>query len=485
MQLKLKIPKASCYIESKGLPDDNAIERYKKKLLLAGILMSPPVLAFSPLSIENTSVPWSNVEKRNLLLKTIPQWSSEAISRRFDDFINPQRFNFPLWVNNQRVNYSTMYINALWGPKQNPLSTLSRPAKAFVFFFNSQGQKSYAMAPIVENKSTKKYYVFENKMSAPMQLEAWVAYKTRNRLQQTGFNICRDYATKPSDVCKDKFYQDEVYQAPSNMQNTQVLIPTRRKSFSAKRQSFEDWYTLLNAYSKPSFYYSPTVYSDSVSWHDKAQRLSRLQRIQKWPSYKKIKRTFKKIRDFRYYDDDEHQGFKRRISWLYPDDGCWVRASSIFKDFFGPKNNPIRKQPRPSKIFAFGNLCLNTNHAPTGKVKWWYHVAPIVVDAKTHQAYVLDPSVEPKKPVTINKWLSKIAANDGACADEVSSVASFNICNSYGVEPFSRCQYSEYENFESEIRPNLMQRYFLNLERERQHALGRNANKILGESPPW
>jgi hypothetical protein len=216
-------------------------------------------------------------------------------------------------------------------------------------------------------------------------------------------------------------------------------------------------------------------------WKDQEARQKLLGTVALWPNYQVIQANFEKLRDLRYFQDDEIANFPRRISWLFPDDGCWTRASAVIRDLFGPFNNLVNAYERPSKVFAFGNLCANTPNAPDGYVSWWYHTAPIVRDAETNQTYVLDPSMDPYHPMTMEKWAEAIASTSGRCSGSVSNVDSFNICNGYGTAPYDACQ-SGYDNETSSM---LMQREYQYYEKERQISLGRDPEKVLGDLPPW
>ena len=135
--------------------------------------------------------------------------------------------------------------------------------------------------------------------------------------------------------------------------------------------------------------------------------------------------------------------------------------------------------------FAFGNLCANTPNSPRGKVSWWYHTAPIIRDAETNQSYVLDPSVNPYQPLPVEDWMSRIAANENACAHSDSAVNSFNVCNGYATGPYDSCQNSVRTSYITETSSVLGQATYRRHERYRQTDLGRDANLVLGDMPPW
>lgn len=112
---------------------------------------------------------------------------------------------------------------------------------------------------------------------------------------------------------------------------------------------------------------------------------------------------------------------------------------------------------------------------------WWYHTAPIIKDAETNQTYVLDPSINPYKPLAMEKWVEEITSQTGACAEGNNYIKSFNICNGYGSGPYSSCQ----DSYQNETSAMMLQPTYRYYERERQVELGRNADAVLGDLPPW
>lgn len=90
------------------------------------------------------------------------------------------------------------------------------------------------------------------------------------------------------------------------------------------------------------------------------------------------------------------------IPFLYPDDGCWVRAHAMCRIF-------VAQGIEPAKIWLMGNgswLRVTTVNNPNCKLGWFYHVAPTlrVRDGKdATQLYVLDPSLF-DAPVTEKEW---------------------------------------------------------------------------------
>lgn len=178
--------------------------------------------------------------------------------------------------------------------------------------------------------------------------------------------------------------------------------------------------------------------------------------------------SFELARDEKPLTDDQNRA--RRATWLYPDDGCFFRAT-IAADYF-------RKvlAVKPAKIFAFGGLSVSTPNSPDGSVTWWYHVATIakVVDAtsKAETYYVYDPAISANQPMNVKDWLRAMNAPDAEIA----------ICSGDAYDPDSQCENGQADTYgraQSEASTYLMNEW------SRLEELGRDPAKELGDSPPW
>lgn len=174
---------------------------------------------------------------------------------------------------------------------------------------------------------------------------------------------------------------------------------------------------------------------------------------------------FQKIRDFRFIDDPAHKNFLRRVTWLYPDDGCYARADMTRKHLKEWNNFLVKK------IFIFGNLNLKTKNALNGMVSWWYHVASVI--RYNTEIYVFDPAIDDKEPLLALKWVKSLT-------DDPESVR-IAVCSEYSYDPNSQCD-NEKEN---PGRALYDQKSLLNVEWTRQEDLGRNPADVLGDNPPW
>jgi Glutaminase len=426
-------------------------------------------------TIHESSIDWHDEKHKAHLLSKVPQQDTQIMHGLFEAYLHPEKFGLP--IQQQLLRYNIQFMNAFFGPIQNPFNKYQRPAKAFVFI-EQDGLTHYYLAPLIQNKSDGHYYIFDKNYDEPIMLTEWVVQlkKKYKQAAKVRFNICLHYANLPTDICEKKSYQNEVKDFQKKFStNSYQFMP------SAKREFNKSWKNYTSIATQTSSEDYPTILKTSISWHEQRARYHLLDSVVSWPSETIIQNNFEKIRDIRYFEDPDQKNFLRRISWLYPDDGCWTRTSAAIRDLFGPLNNHFKNFPRPSKVFVFGDLCANTPHSPTGNVFWWYHTAPIVRSAETNQTYVLDPAVNPKMPLPIEKWMEEIASQQGMCAGSDSYIDSFNICNGYGSQPFDTCENA----YALETRSMLTQLSYLSGERERQVELDRNADDILGSNPPW
>ncbi|CAM2868565.1 protein-glutamine glutaminase family protein [Legionella worsleiensis] len=182
-------------------------------------------------------------------------------------------------------------------------------------------------------------------------------------------------------------------------------------------------------------------------------------------TYEEMMNLFQLIRDTRYLYVDDKPDFARRISWLYPDDGCFARAAlSAFKieqDYW----------VKPAKIFVFGDLVLQTSFAPDGFVSWWYHVSTAV--NYMGSIYVFDPALNPERPLLVEEWFSKMGDHR-----ELDGV----ICNSYTYAPFDNCGQITKVNEERAVKDEAG---YLKREWNRMSVLGFDPEVLLGNNPPW
>lgn len=183
------------------------------------------------------------------------------------------------------------------------------------------------------------------------------------------------------------------------------------------------------------------------------------------PSKELLDQEFRFVRDTRFMQDTS-LAFPRRLTWLYPDDGCFARAELATQ--FSVKMG----LPAPKKFFAFGNLSAQTPNAPGGLVTWWYHVAPIYRVKK--DVYVLDPAVNPKRALLIHEWVIAITGSE--------KNPHFAVCSSATYDPDFSCSTQESNPLDNTVNDELS---YMTPEWNRLVDLGRNPQKELGDNPPW
>lgn len=187
-----------------------------------------------------------------------------------------------------------------------------------------------------------------------------------------------------------------------------------------------------------------------------------------------IKTQFNATRDKVYLTGSNQPAVRRRISWLYPDDGCFARAEQV-SDMAGDAG-----KAKPYKLFAFGNLRVQTNNHPSGQVLWGWHVVPVVKNT-AGEPIVLDAALGPCVPMRYKEWLALMADN----------ISSFdNVAGGWGItvaDPNAYLPSSLVTGEPSHRTESLDDQQFryLNYEWQRQIELGRDPNVVLGNSPPW
>ena len=189
-----------------------------------------------------------------------------------------------------------------------------------------------------------------------------------------------------------------------------------------------------------------------------------LKEVPELESLEMLMQEFVYIRDTRFIVD-EHLPFPRRLSWLYPDDGCFVRA-----DLAG-RFAQEASYKKPAKLFAFGDLRVQTNNSINGQVEWWYHV--VIAYKVQGQLYVIDPSIEPLRPLTAREWGDRMGG---------TSKVSFALCDGDTYQPYNNCG-NPTQNTKELLTDTQMT--YLDFEWERLEELDRNPNEELGDLPPW
>lgn len=188
------------------------------------------------------------------------------------------------------------------------------------------------------------------------------------------------------------------------------------------------------------------------------------EQIVEWESLEVLQNFFEKMRDERFLETET--SFARRISWLYPDDGCYTRAALMIE-----KAREF-SLPIPNRVFLYGNLKVVTPHSPQNYVTWWYHTAPIVkIDGKN---YVLDAALNSDHPLLLEDWIHLQTGN--------GDYRELRFCTPFTYDPGHSCTQSTLDTAPLAYREI---KKFLRYEWSRQEELGRDPYEILGEKPPW
>lgn len=211
----------------------------------------------------------------------------------------------------------------------------------------------------------------------------------------------------------------------------------------------------------------PKVPARNQTAMDRLQIYNRAQfpEVTQWENAAVLQSRFERVRDRRWIQDDDHK-MRRRSTWLFPDDGCYARAALAVANLMYWRN------PVPKKVFAVGDLTVRTPNSPYGEVTWWYHVAPLV--EVNGEKFVLDPAIEPGRPLKLREWLVKMSPYP----DQLRVA----VCGSGTIDPDDIC---DKESDGKEELAMTEQRYFLYDEWERLVELNRDPQAELGDSPPW
>jgi hypothetical protein len=183
---------------------------------------------------------------------------------------------------------------------------------------------------------------------------------------------------------------------------------------------------------------------------------------------------FPLTRDKRYMATASNPTIQRRISWMYPDDGCFSRAEQV--NVQAAQAGKVK----PYKLFALGNLRVYTENHPAGEVFWGWHVVPVVKNS-AGEPIVFDAALSPCRPLPWKEWLA-LMASDIAQFDNVAGGWGVALGDANAYYPFSLV--SGEPSHAAESLTQQTQQYLV-YEWDRQVALGRSPNVVLGSNPPW
>ncbi len=209
--------------------------------------------------------------------------------------------------------------------------------------------------------------------------------------------------------------------------------------------------------------------------------------------------VFEATRDARELDDNYSPApaptyNPRRISWLYPNDGCFARAQQVIgladdDGFTGAR--------APYKLWAFDKLGalrlqVDTDNSATGvggHVNWNWHVVPLVQNT-AGDYIVMDAALNPCGPLDWEDWLGLMVL-DAEMFDDPTTDFEVSISDGYaylpGYEPFGDPSSPDVRGYsEADEEGTTTSWGYLNLEWERQiDELTRNADDRFGDNPDW
>jgi hypothetical protein len=164
------------------------------------------------------------------------------------------------------------------------------------------------------------------------------------------------------------------------------------------------------------------------------QSKSHQMNLKDFPEWTKeqLQEGFLLIKNLRYLPCPNIYGNKRRIPWLFIQNGCFARASlaqRILKEF---------NYPEIKKVFIFGNFKFNTKWTLSGKVTFKDHVA-IGVRCES-QIFILDPSVYYESPLPINDWIEILISYSK------DKNVEFSVCNDITFSHNSNCYEKKSKN---------------------------------------
>jgi hypothetical protein len=194
-----------------------------------------------------------------------------------------------------------------------------------------------------------------------------------------------------------------------------------------------------------------------------------------------LDRAFSRVRDTRAFSSDvavngEPENFPRRLPWLFPSNGCEVRAIFAEQLVAKPAEGwaPLAS---PKRIFLFppkGKLLqFATSLEDAGFVEWKVHVANIV--AVDGAPFILDPAVEPRHALPLDEWAGRTFDDIHALGAALCSPNSYrpddDPCNP--ASPAARDE------------ATASMRMTLRMEWATLKLRGLDTFKLLGDAPPW
>lgn len=236
-----------------------------------------------------------------------------------------------------------------------------------------------------------------------------------------------------------------IFTTSSILAQTNVTFP------SAIREKNRDYRT----YVKPS---------SNFTFNESELSMDDLIKVDRWDD---LQEMFLAARDRRNLRWLQMPKFPRRTTFLYPQDGCFLRAALMNRSLKANSYQPLHK------IYVFGNLKANSIYDSDGEIYWYFHVA-LAVNFQG-EIYIVDPSLDHRGPISLAKWLSLMNVS--------KDTAEVRICDSNSYTPFDRCVGGHGFLEEKQSADHLQ--YYLAEEWNNLDYLGFKPEYLLDNRPPW
>jgi hypothetical protein len=123
-------------------------------------------------------------------------------------------------------------------------------------------------------------------------------------------------------------------------------------------------------------------------------------------------------------------------------------------------------------VFVFGDLKHVNKYDSRGASYWWFHVGSAFRIGQ--RAVVLDPSIDPRSPIPLDRWIRSFAKKVDA--------TRVSVCDSYAYVPVSTCIGGRTSAEGGSIRHLLD---YMSPEWNQLRRMRHDPRKLLGDQPPW
>jgi hypothetical protein len=192
-----------------------------------------------------------------------------------------------------------------------------------------------------------------------------------------------------------------------------------------------------------------------------------------WGSREAIDRAFVVLRGERFLFQRDMPDFARRISWLFPNDGCFARA------YTGAQLLRDKGLSELRQVFIFDAKILakpKWRYGHPNGLPWNYHVA--LAARAGSEVFVLDPATELERILPLQEWLDRFVV------DRQGMNAS--ICGPLTFGPNADCAMESPSSATPGGKtPAQWAEHFVFLEWNALGTQGHDPRKLLGDNPPW